>query len=205
MPDQQTQRVSLWFKVPYTLFVCVLIPVYWVEYGPANFLWGSDIALIMSLVVAWTANRLLASMMTLAVLLPELAWNVDFFCRLVVGSQAALVPGTEYMFNAEIPVFVRVLSLYHVALPLILIWLVYRLRYDRKALYFQTLLAWIILPITYAFTEPSENINWVFGFGPEPQTWMPGPLYVGLLMVLFPLFAYLPLHLLLNKLFGASR
>jgi hypothetical protein len=205
MLNQQTQHISLWIKLPYTLFVCVLIPVYWIEYGPANFLWGSDIALIMTLAAAWTANRLLASMMALGVLLPEVGWNVLFICQLIVGPEGAQLPGTQYMFNAEIPLFVRALSLYHVALPVILVWLVWRLDYDRKALYFQTFLAWIILPVSYAFTEPSENINWVFGFGHEPQTWMPGPLYVGLLMVLVPLVAYLPLHLLLNRLFGARR
>ena len=31
---------------PYTIFVCVLVPVYWVERGPANFLWLSDVALL---------------------------------------------------------------------------------------------------------------------------------------------------------------
>ncbi len=205
MPHRQPQPISLWFKVPYTLFVCVLIPVYWVEYGPANFLWGSDIALFVSMVAAWTSNGLLASMMALGVLLPELAWNVDFFCRLVFGAEACPLPGAPYMFDEGIPLFVRLLSLFHVALPFVLIWLVYRLRYDPRALYFQTLLAWVILPVTYVFTDPARNINGVFGIGPEPQTWMPGPMYVGLLMVLFPLMIYLPLHVLFKRLFSASR
>jgi hypothetical protein len=205
MPDQQTPHISPWIKVPYTLFVCVLIPVYWAEYGPTNFLWASDIALIVTLVAAWTTNRLLASMMALAVLLPEVGWNVDFVYRLIVRPEAAEVAGTHYMFNAEVPLFVRALSLYHAFLPVILIWLVCQLGYQRKALFFQTVLAWIILPVTYVFTEPASNINWVFGIGHEPQTWLPEPLYVGLLMVLFPLVIYLPTHLVLNRLFGAGR
>lgn len=202
MASQQTLYISLWIKVPYTVFVCVLVPVYWIQYGPANLLSGSDIALLVTLLAIWTANRLLASMMALAVLLSELAWNVDFLSRLLVGSEAVPLAGTQYMFDTDIPLFVRALSLFHVALPVILIWLMYHLGYDRKAIYFQTLLAWIVLPITYAFTEPAKNINLVFGFGHEPQTAMPGLLYLGLLMLLFPLFIYLPLHVLLNRVFG---
>ena len=31
-------------KIIYTLFVCALVPIYWRQYGPTNFLWFSDIA-----------------------------------------------------------------------------------------------------------------------------------------------------------------
>ena len=85
---------------------------------------------------------------------------------------------------------------------LILVWLLYRFGYKRKALLWQTLVAWMIIPISYVVSDPSENINWVHGFGREPQTWMPGPLFVGLLMVLFPLGLYLPTHLMLSRIFS---
>ena len=57
--------------------------MYWIWLGPANFLWASDIALFVTLAALWLESRLLASMMTLAVLLPELLWNVDFFGSLL--------------------------------------------------------------------------------------------------------------------------
>ena len=198
-------RVSLWLKVPYALFVCVVIPAYWIEYGPGNFLWGSNLALFGTLLAAWTASRVLASMMAVGVLLPEVGWTLCFIYRLLGGPGADRVPWVQYMFDVNIPLPVRALSLYHVALPVILIWLVYRLGYHRRAPYFQTLLAWIVLPVTYAVTEPSENINGVFGFAAEPQTWMPGSLYVGLLMMLYPLLIYLPTHLLFRRVCGAGR
>ena len=197
--------ISLWLKVPYTLFVCALIPVYWVEYGPANFLWGSDIALFAILLALWTGSRLLISMMALGVILPELAWNVDFVLRLIVGPEAIPVVGTRYMFDAGTPLWVRGFSSFHIFMPLILVWLLYRLGYQRRALLWQTLVAWLILPISYYLGDPSENINWVYGFGREPQTWMPGPLFVALLMVLFPVGLYLPTHLLLSRLFPAPH
>lgn len=74
-PDQ----IPLWLKLSYTLFVCLLLPVNWVQYGPGNFLWFSDIALLTTVPTLWLESPLLASMMALAVVLLELVWNVDFF------------------------------------------------------------------------------------------------------------------------------
>jgi hypothetical protein len=144
-------------------------------------------------------------MMAVAVLFPEFAWEVDFVTRLVLGPDGLSYPGTRYMFDSAIPLLTRCLSLFHVVLPILLIWLVFRIGYDRRALLFQTMLAWLVLPVSYLVTEPSANINWVYGFGSEPQSLMPGPLYVVLLMVLFPLVVYLPTHLLLASLFGTPH
>lgn len=40
--------IPLWIKITYTLFVCLLVPVYLRHYGPANFLWFSDVALLVT-------------------------------------------------------------------------------------------------------------------------------------------------------------
>ena len=192
-------------KLAYTVFVAVLVPAYWLEYGPANFLWASDIALLVTLAGLWLESRLLISMMALAILIPELGWSVDLLIRLTVGIDAIGIKGTRYMFDASIPIFVRSLSLFHVALPVILLWSLYRLGYHRRALLGQSLLAWIVFPVSYLVSDPSANINWVYGFGSTPQTRLPGPLYVLLLMVLFPLVIYLPTHLVLGRLFAAPR
>ncbi|RWK70226.1 MAG: hypothetical protein EOR45_35080, partial [Mesorhizobium sp.] len=68
----------LWITLPYTLFVAVLTPVYWLRYGPGNFLWFSDIALFAVLIALWTGSRLLYSMMAVGVLPLEFAWLADF-------------------------------------------------------------------------------------------------------------------------------
>ncbi|MDH3419525.1 MAG: membrane-associated protein [Gammaproteobacteria bacterium] len=197
--------ISLWIKLAYTLFVFVLVPAYWLEYGPENFLWGSDIALLVTLLALWAESARLASMMAVAILLPELAWNIDFFWRLTFGVDVLSLPGTQYMFDPELPLLVRGLSLFHIALPALLVWLVYRLGYERRALIDQTVLAWAVLAATYLFTDPAANINWVRGFGREPQTWMAAPVYLVLLMIAIPLVVYLPTHLLLKWLFAAPR
>src|SRR3990170_7335320 len=104
----------------YTLFVCVLVPAYWRQYGPANFLWFSDLALFAGLAALWLENSLLASMQAVSVLLLELLWNLEFFIGLITGKQ--ILGLAEYMFKSDKPLWLRGLSLFHVPLPLNLLW-----------------------------------------------------------------------------------
>lgn len=194
--------IPLWLKIAYTLFVAVLAPVYWVHYGPAHFLWASDIALLAMVAALWRESRLLTSAVAVAVLLPELAWNLDFFIRLVAGHGLTGLDATAYMFNPAQPLWLRGLSLFHVFLPLLIVWMLCRLGYDRRAWLAATLVSWVVLPATYLIADPARNINWVFGLGDTPQTWLPAPLYLMGLMLLFPLCVYLPTHLVLQKAFA---
>ncbi len=194
-----TDQIALWIKIVYTLFICVLVPVYWVQYGPSNFLWFSDIALFVTAAALWLESSLLVSMVALSVLVLETFWIVDFIIGLFARS--SVIGLSAYMFDSKISLPIRALSLFHVILPLLLVWLLYRFRYDTRALVAQTLLAWIVLPVSYFLTKPSENINWVYGPGGGPQKWMPAPLYLVLLMLAFPLVLYLPTHFVLKKLF----
>jgi hypothetical protein len=196
-----SELIPPWIKIVYTLFLCVLVPVYWVHWGPRNFLWFSDIALLTTAVALWLESALLASMMALAIALPELAWNADFFGRLVSGRHVLGL--SAYMFDARKPLFLRALSLFHVALPIVLLWMVHRLGYDRRAWALQTLVALVVLPVTYALTDPDDNVNWVYGPGSRPQTLVGPRAYLALVMVLFPVVIYLPTHLLLSALFGS--
>ena len=175
---------------------------YWRRYGPANFLWFSDIALLLTVPALWLESPLLVSMMALAVALPELAWNIDFFVRLTTG--VSLLGLAAYMFDRRIPRFVRSLSLFHVGLPPLLIWLLYRLGYDKRAFIAQTVVAIVILPLSYFFSDPRQNINWVYGVGGKPQTRIPPLWFLIFLILLFPLAVYLPTHLVLAKLFGSA-
>jgi hypothetical protein len=192
--------VPLPLKIGYTLFLCVLVPVYWVSWGPRNFLWFSDIALLTTAVALWLESSLLASMMTLAIALPELAWNVDFFGRLLTGRD--LVGLSGYMFDRGKPLGLRALSLFHVVLPVVLLWLVDRLGYDDRAWLFQTIVALIVLPVTWWVTAPADNVNWVYGPGSAPQTRIDPRAYLALVMIFFPVVIYLPTHLLLRALMG---
>lgn len=178
--------VPLPLKLASTVFVCVLVPVYWAHYGPANFLWASDVALLLVLVSLWTGRALPNSMMAIGVLPFELVWVADLL------SGAQLLGVTAYMFEAGRPVHLRALSLFHAFLPLVMLFLLRRLGHDRRALPAQVALSWAVLLATYLFTDPAENINFAFGPGRDPQQAIDPRLYLLLVMVALPVIVFWP-------------
>jgi len=108
------------------------------------------------------------------------------------------------MFDPKIPSFIRGLSCFHIVLPLLLLWMLHRLGYDHRALFWQTIVAMVVLPLSYFVSNPHENVNWVYGFGENPQKALPAPLFVLVLMLLFPLVVYLPTHLVFTRIFRAA-
>ena len=191
--------IPLWIKLAYTLFVAVTVAVYAVKWGPGNFLWFSDIALIGTVPALWLESGLLAGMMTLAILLPEVLWNLSFFAQLAIRRRVSGL--TDYMFDRSKPLYLRALSLFHVFLPVLLVWMISRLGYESRALAAQTILAWVVLPLSYWLTKPEENVNWVHGFNNKLQRRVPQIAYLGLLMIGFPVAIYLPTHFLLMTIF----
>lgn len=194
--------IPLSLKVLYTLFVCALVPIYWRQYGSANFLWFSDIALLVLVPALWLENALLASMMAISIVFFEALWNIDFFFQLLTGK--SLIGLSAYMFDPKIPLFTRVLSCFHIVLPLLLLWILHRLGYDHRAFFWQTIVALVILPLCYLVSNPQENVNWVYGFGQNPQRIRPAPFFLILLMLLFPLAVYLPTHLIFARIFRVA-
>ena len=189
--------LPLWVKIAYTLVAAVTVAVYAVKYPPGNFLWFSDIALVLTVPALWLESSLLVSMTAVGVLLPEAFWNLGYFGRLMTGKRMSGL--TDYMFDARLPRALRALSLFHVFLPLLLLWLLSRLGYEPRALFAQTALAWVVLPLTYRLTDPALNVNWVFGFGSGKR--VPPLVHLVLLMLGLPALVYLPTHLLLQALF----
>lgn len=100
--------------------------------GWRNFLWFSDIALITTGIAFWLKSALLASIASLAVLLPEMLWIARYFVRLLFGLRVTDLAG--YIFVRRKPLFVRGLSLFRVLLPPVLIWMLYVLGYHPGAL-----------------------------------------------------------------------
>lgn len=192
--------IPLWLPIAYTLFLLVLVPVYWKHYGPGNFLWFSDVALFSVGIVLWTENHLLLSMMAVGVLGLELVWNVDYFWRLLTGRE--LLGLSDYMFHQDKSLFLRGLSLFHVFLPAIVIWLLLEWGYDTRAFWYQTVLATVVLLLSYFLTDPKENVNWVYGLGNAPQKLFSKQLYLALALLFFPIWIYLPSHFILRWLFN---
>src|ERR1700747_1618908 len=63
-----TRRISLWLKLAYTAFMAVLIPVYLRNYGPTNFLYFCDVALVITLVGIWIESPLLVSICAVGII-----------------------------------------------------------------------------------------------------------------------------------------
>lgn len=189
----------LWMKLVFLVFVLILLPVYKNFYGWTNFLWFSDISLFITLIAVWTENALLASMMAVGLLIPEIGWNIDFFVRLFLKKK--IFGLGEYMFDQDIPLYIRLLSLFHVILPVIWLYMLFCLGYKEYALILQTVFSWLVLLFTYAFTNPNDNINWVFGLGNKPQKKVSPSVYFIFIVLFYPLLIFLPTHFLLLWLF----
>jgi hypothetical protein len=197
-PVADWPALPLALKLGWTGFTAVLVPTYWRQYGPKNFLWSSDLALFETNLALWTERSLPASVAAVSVLPLEIAWNLDF----LLGGRPLGLAG--YMFDRSKPRFLRALSLFHVALPLTWWYLLRRLGYDRRALPVQTAIAWAVLPLSFVLTTPEENVNWVHGLKSEGVRLLPPLLYLALLMALFPICVYVPTHHALARLFPPS-
>jgi long-chain-fatty-acid--[acyl-carrier-protein] ligase len=206
------RRIPLPIKIAFSLFVAVQVPFYWATYGPTNFLYFCDVALFFTLAAVWLESPLLASMPAVGIVLPQMLWVIDFVGALVGHPVTGM---TDYMFK-DTPIYPRAISLFHGWLPFLLLWLVHRLGYDRRALVSWTCLAWVLLFICYYFMPappPPEsnpnlpvNINYVYGLSDDrAQTWMPPNLWFTLLLVGLPVCLFLPTHLLFRRAFRPAE
>ena len=210
----ESPRIPRWLKISYTTFMAVLIPVYTVNYGVTNFLWFCDVALIVTLIGLWREDRLLISMASVAIILPQLLWVIDFAYGLATGG-GTLISLAAYMFDSDLNIRLRAISLFHGWLPFLLIYAVYRLGYDRRALKFQIVLAAVVLLASFLSVEmpldapggitrethPAGNINKVLGWNDDslPQKTMHPFVWLGVLMAAYPLCLYIPSHLALAR------
>ncbi|WP_404474308.1 hypothetical protein LG301_06055 [Vreelandella venusta] len=195
MADSSVANVPRWLKLAFTLWILIWAPSYVVLLGAQNFFWLCNVASFLLLAALWSEQRTLMSMQWLAVALVGSLWSLDVATAALTGTH--LIGGTEYMFDPEHPPIARAMSLYHVVLPLVAGIGVAKLGYSRRALRWQTLLTWIVLPTTYLFTEAERNINWVHGPFGQPQDTLAPLLYLFLLTLVWPLVIYLPVHLLM--------
>ncbi len=187
--------IPLWLKIAYGVFVPFLIVVYWPRYGPSNFLWLSDIALFFTAAAVIFENPLLAAMPAVGVLPLEIFWTIDF---LLLGRFGL----TSYMFDGQYPLWLRAISLFHLALPPTLLWILWHTGYDPIAFPMQIVLTLAVLIFCFLFTDPEKNINWVFGPGEKPQKKMAPLAYFLLLIVIIPVGVMTPTHFVLSWIFG---
>ena len=200
-------RATAWLvaKLAFTAFCAVLIPVYLAHYGPTNFLYFCDEALLLTLVGLWTGWRLPVSMAAIGIIVPQVVWVLDF---IATSLGHPLLGMTAYMFDQSRPLYLRALSSFHGWLPFLLVYAVARMGYDHRAWLWWTIMSTATIAISFLFMpRPSPtagaapvNIDYVWGMSDAtPQSWMPAVAWVLLLATGLPLLSTLPAHLVLRR------
>jgi hypothetical protein len=188
-------RLPLWLKILWTVWVAVWAPLYWKHYGAQNLLFFCDLGNFFIAAALWLESPLLFSCQATGLLLFQSLYTIDLLGSLVSGRH--LIGGTEYMFDGGVPLFIRLLSLFHVVTPPVLLLAIWRLGYEPQGWKYQTLTTWIVAPINY-FWRPEQDVNWVRGPFFREQHAMPGWLFLLAYLIVVPLLVYWPTHLVLQ-------
>jgi len=154
------------------LWLAVYLPAYTLAYGLVNFLFLCNLGVILTALGLWLGSPLLLSSQALSAMAICAAWWIDAGSRLLTGSHP--FGFTSYMWDPHYPLFTRMLSLYHVAWPLLLVYALRRTGYDRRGLPLQAAIAAAAL-VAGRLADPALNINFAhaepfFGrsLGPAP-------------------------------------
>ncbi len=184
------------------LWLAVWFPTYARTWGWANFLHVCDVAVILTCAGLWWGNSLLLSSQALNAILADSLWCLDVAWHLAFGKH--LLGGTEYMWNANYPLWVRALSLFHVFVPILLVWSLRRVGYDRRGLALQAAILAALL-VGSRFFGPAQNLNYAFIEPIFHRTWGPAPVHLFLVWLWMVLFLYWPVHWALKKFLPAVR
>lgn len=190
--------VPLWIKLPYTILALVVLPVYWVKYGALNFLWFSDIAFFAMAPALWMRNRFIPSMMAIGVMPLEALWLLSFV------THGAFIGMADYMFDDTLPLWLRVLSLFHFPMPAAIFYMVWKEGYDKRALFPQIFFALGVLLASHLYTERSENVNIIY----PPKgvaDFVPEHIYIWLMPLTLVTCSIIPMHFLLKRFFGHAK
>ena len=188
-------RLPLWLKVIWTAWVIAWVPFYWKQYGAQTFLYFCDLGNFFIAAALWLESPLIFSWQGCGLLFFQTLYTIDLIGAVLTGTHP--VGGTEYMFDANVPLLVRLLSLFHIVMPPLLVWAIWRLGYDPRGWKYQTITTWIVVPVNYCW-RPESDVNWARGpfFHQIHGSW--SMIYLCAYLVLVPLLVYWPSHLLLE-------
>jgi hypothetical protein len=190
-------RVPWWLKIAWTVWLIAWAPIYWSHYGLQNFLFFCDIGNILIGIGLWLESPLIFSWQACSLLVFQTLYTIDL-AGAVLGSHH-VIGGTEYMFSPDLPLFMRLLSLFHVVTPPLLVWAIWRLGYDPRGWKWQAVTCWIVVPVNY-FWRPEYDVNWARGLFFRTQHAVPAAVYLLAYLAVVPLVIYFPTHLLLLRL-----
>lgn len=183
------------------LWMLVWLPAYVRVWGWVNLVHLCDIAVILGCVGLWWDSSLLISSQAVSSFAPGILWALDVGWRLTTGK--LLVGGTDYMWDTRYPLWVRLLSSFHVGLPVVMFWALRKVGYDRRALALQAAIA-AVLFIFARFLPAELNVNYVFRDPLFHRAWGPAPVHLAVVYFGALGLLYWPAHLLLCWLFPVA-
>jgi hypothetical protein len=183
------------------LWLLVWLPVNLKTWGWQNMVHFCDVGAVIACLGIWMQIPLLFSSQAVGSLLVGLLWGLDVGWRLVTGHH--LVGGTEYMWDERYALWIRLLSTFHLGLPLMLLWAMWKMGYDRRALALQSVIAAVLL-IFSRFLSPALNMNYAFRDPLFHRAWGPAPVHLAVILVGTVALLYWPTHALLSRKFPAA-
>ena len=184
------------------LWLSLWVPAYASVWGLANFLHLCDVAVILTCAGLWTGSALLLSSQAVSSLVTDLLWDIDAGSRLLTGRHA--FGGTEYLWDPSFPLAVRLLSLFHLVWPALLLWSLGRVGYDRRGFPLQVALASVLL-VASRFAGPALNLNYAFRDPVFHRSLGPAPVHLAVSILGLAALIYLPAHLALARLFPREQ
>jgi len=200
-PDRERLSITLGAKFAFTAWMVIWTVVVWQAQGPQNFWWLCNVAQFVLLIGLWANSRLLISSQASTVVVVGAVWAPDVLLGLVLGDSPTGM--TAYMFDPRFSLTQRAASLYHMAVPIFVVWLCWRYGYDRRGVRLQWLIGTAAVIGGWLVGDEGRNLNYVHApFGIE-QVWLPDWAWLPLLCLLSGLLIYVPGHLVLrSRLFG---
>jgi hypothetical protein len=177
-------------------WLLVWVPAYWKTWGAVNFLRFCDVATVLTCAGFLFENELLLSSQAVGAIVVDTMWTLDVASKFVFGRY--LVGGTEYMFDPQFPLWVRLLSLFHVAMPPVLLWALKRNGYDRRGLALQSAIAGAVF-VASRFTNPSLNMNYAFRDPFFHRQWGPAAAHLVLIVAFMAIVVYVPTDFFLKR------
>lgn len=208
----ESTRLPLGLKIFMVSFTLILTVYSATTQGPWTLFYICDVALFLATLGICRERSLYVSMAAVGVLVVQGLWMADL---LLTALNLSPVRMTGYMLNENVSIIKRVISLFHAWLPLVLLFSIWRLGYDSRAMKYWTPLAMVVLLICFFLLPrppaPADhpmmavNVNYVFGlYMSGPQDRMPELVWLFSLMAAVTVFFFLPAHLVLKQLFARA-
>ncbi|HXW18349.1 MAG TPA: hypothetical protein VEJ39_08590 [Candidatus Acidoferrales bacterium] len=187
-----------WARWAAGIWLVIWVPTYWHVWGPSSFFFLCDLAVLLACVGIVTGNALLISSQAVSSLVVDTAWLIDIVWKLLFGWH--LIGGTEYFFDSHYPLAVRLMSMFHVALPFVLLMSLRRTGYDPRALRLQSAIA-VAAMIASRLAGPQKNINFAFTDPFFRRSWGPAPIHLAVILAPLIVLIYVPTHFALKHFF----